>query len=108
MVCPFFFRKRMITVLVEHFLSPEGKEHFPDWLNKVKMKLAHFEGFISLQQVWDVEDRERILLELKFSTLNQLKKWASSSEHNAMIDVIKPFQIQKQRSQIFSDKKSVK
>ncbi len=91
----------MIVVFVEHFLDEEGRRYFSDWIEEVDEVLQEFEGFISIQQLTDVEDPERCALLLQFERLDLLRAWADSDEHDRMIERLAPYQTRTQTSEIF-------
>ena len=76
----------MVIVLVEHFLSEEGQRYFPEWIEEIAEVLRGFEGFISIRQLTDVENPERCHLLLRFESLDLLRAWADSEEHDQMIE----------------------
>ena len=95
----------MITVIVEHYLNEEGKTVFSSWVNELKKILKPYKGYVSLDQLIDVEDESRTLLELKFENMELLRYWSKSKEHDQAIAQLLEYRIKKQKSQIFKYKK---
>lgn len=91
----------MIVVHVQHFLTPEGRQRFDDWLRAVAGALQDFDGFRSLRRLRPVDAPDECHLLLTFASLDQLRTWADSETHDALIERLKPFRLRKQRSQIF-------
>ncbi|NGP89916.1 antibiotic biosynthesis monooxygenase family protein [Fodinibius halophilus] len=91
-----------VVVIVEHFLNRDGREYFDDWIEEVRNVLDSYEGFRSLQRIFDPQQNDRTLLYLTFEELDQLREWSSSDDHEAMLDLIIPYQQQKQESQIYT------
>ncbi|MEO1449210.1 MAG: hypothetical protein AAFV07_06750 [Bacteroidota bacterium] len=90
----------MILVFVEHYLSEEGRSYFPTWLKEIRAALEAFQGYLSLRQLTDVQAPDRSLLELKFESLELLRIWAKSPEHDREIEKLIPYRLRKQHSQI--------
>lgn len=90
----------MVIVLVEHFLNAAGKTYFPSWIKETKALLQHYQGFISLDEL-KLLNEERSHLLLRFQSLELLRIWSKSDDHNRMIEKIGPYRLQKQQSQIF-------
>ena len=91
----------MIGVLVEHFLDPEGKALFSQWIQRIKLPLSQFEGYVDIQELRDVEHEGRSLLYLRFHSLEELRNWAKSEAHELALAELKPYMEKKQKSQIF-------
>lgn len=91
----------MIIVLVEHFLNEEGQQYFPTWIEEIAEVLQDFDGFISIRQLTDIDKPERCQLLLRFESLDLLRRWADSAEHDHMIERLSPYQKRKQQSEIF-------
>ena len=75
----------MILVFVEHFLNEKGQNYFPEWIKEVKEVLNNFDGYIDLEQLRDIQNEKRSLLQLRFDNIALLKKWAASEVHDQMI-----------------------
>lgn len=91
----------MILVYVQHFLNDEGQRYFPTWLRETADTLRKFEGFVSLSQLVHVEEPEGCYLTLEFTSLDLLRMWSKSEEHDALIAKLAPYRYRKQRSQVF-------
>jgi antibiotic biosynthesis monooxygenase (ABM) superfamily enzyme len=91
----------MIIVFVEHFLSEDGQRYFPTWIEEIAEVLREFEGFISIRQLTDIDNPERCQLLLRFESLDLLRDWADSDEHDRMIERLAPYRKRKQTSEIF-------
>lgn len=91
----------MILVLVEHFLSEEGQQYFPTWIDEIAEVLRDFDGFIFIRQLTDVDEPDRCQLLLRFESLDLLRAWADSEEHDHMIERLSSYQKRKQKSDIF-------
>jgi antibiotic biosynthesis monooxygenase (ABM) superfamily enzyme len=91
----------MIVVLVEHFLSEEGQRYFPTWIEETAEVLRDFDGFVSIRQLTDIDNPERCQLLLRFESLDLLRAWADSEEHDRMIGRLAPYQKREQNSEIF-------
>lgn len=91
----------MILVIVEHFLTEDGKIFFPEWLKLAENELIQYQGFIKIQKIDDVENDQRSLILLQFDKLENLKNWSKSEIHDNCLEQLKPYMIQKQKSQIF-------
>jgi len=91
----------MILVHVQHYLSTEGRNQFDDWLQEVARALQHFDGFISITRMEPIEAVDECHLLLKFESLNLLRQWSNSSEHDQMISRLAPYRQKPQRSRIF-------
>ncbi len=91
----------MILVIVEHFLSPAGKAYFPEWVVETRQILQHFDGFIKLEMIRSISNKEGTFLMLQFKDMERLHHWASSFEHNQMLEKLAPFRLHKQQSSIF-------
>ena len=72
----------MIVVHVQHYLNKEGSDYFPEWLGSVANTIQIFEGFVTISQLTDVENKEACHLLLTFDSLPQLRNWSKSQEHN--------------------------
>lgn len=94
-------RDSMVLVIVEHFLTDEGMDFFPKWIEQTRNILEKSEGFISLNQVESVPHENRTLLLLKFQSLSKLKVWSSSQEHKQILEKLIPYRLVKQKSQIY-------
>ncbi len=94
----------MIMVLIEHFLNEQGREYLPHWLGELRPILRDVEGFRSVQQLQLIHTNpNRAHLVLKFQTLEQLKVWSRSEEHQYYLEKLAPFMLQKPHSQIFEE-----
>ena len=91
----------MVFVYVQHFLDEEGRRYFPTWLRETADVLRTFEGFVSIEQLKHVEEPEGCSLGLRFTSLDLLRVWSRSREHDALITKLGPYRYQKQRSQVF-------
>lgn len=91
----------MVFVIVEHFLTDEGMDFFPKWIQQTRNTLEKFEGFISLDQIQSVPHENRTLLLLKFQSLSKLRVWSSSSAHQQALEELVSFRLVKQKSQIY-------
>ena len=91
----------MIIVLVEHYLTDEGRKEFPEWIDRVRVIVKEFEGYISLKHLIDVQNEARSLLELRFESLELLRKWSKSEAHDKAILELLEVRVKKQYSQIF-------
>lgn len=91
----------MIIVHVEHFLNKAGQEIFSAWLEEGAEALRAFQGFITIQALTHVEHPTECHLLLKFESLALLRTWASSDEHDRLIEKLAPYRNKKQRSIIF-------
>ena len=92
----------MIIVFVEHFLNKEGQNIFPNWISNTEQLLQNYDGFISVKQLVDIQNKERSLLELRFSNMEFLKKWSASSEHNQAMMELTKYRVKKQFSQLLT------
>lgn len=96
----------MIMVLIEHFLTTEGRAYLAHWVDELCPILEEFEGFRSVQQLQLIHTNpNRAHLALKFQTLEQLKTWARSEEHQQHLEKLAPYMLQKPHSQIFEEVK---
>ncbi len=93
-------KENSVLIIVEHFLSSEGRSYFDEWLEEVYKTLQKFEGYRSIRRIYDTGNNERTLLHLRFSELDLLRSWSSSEEHDEMLDSIRPDQLEKQKSQV--------
>ena len=91
----------MILVYVQHFLNDEGQRYFPLWVAETADTLRAFGGFISIKQLEHVEEPEGCYLALEFTSLDLLRVWSKSEEHDALIAKLRPYRYQRQRSQVF-------
>lgn len=91
----------MVFVYVQHFLNEEGQRYFPIWLVETADTLCSFDGFISVKQLASIEEPEGCYLGLEFTSLDLLRRWSRSQEHDALIAKLAPYRHKKQRSQIF-------
>ena len=91
----------MILVYVQHFLDGEGQRYFPTWLQETADVLRSFEGFVLLRQLTRVDESEGCYLGLEFASLDLLRVWSKSKEHDALIAKLAPYRLHKQRSQVF-------
>ncbi|UOB16755.1 hypothetical protein [Abyssalbus ytuae] len=91
----------MIKVFVEHFLNDQGKEYFPSWINEASEVLKNYEGFIEVKQIQDINDEKRLHLLLSFKNFKLFMEWVSSKDHEDVLAKLKPYMLQKQKSQIF-------
>ncbi|NBC19390.1 MAG: hypothetical protein GVY18_18955 [Bacteroidetes bacterium] len=91
----------MIVVHVQHFLTPEGQQYFDDWLRAVAAALQDVDGFQSLRRLRPVDASDECHLLLTFASLDQLRAWAASETHDALLDRLEPFRLKTQRSRIF-------
>lgn len=91
----------MVLVIVEHFLTDEGMNFFPQWIEQTRHMLEKFEGFISINQVESVPHENRTLLLLNFQSLSKLKVWSSSQDHKQILEKLTPYRLVKQKSQIY-------
>ena len=91
----------MILVIVEHFLTDDGMKFFPEWIRKTNEILLSFEGFISLEQIESIPNENRTLLLLRFTSIEQLRAWSSSSAHQQALDELMPYRLVKQKSLIY-------
>lgn len=94
----------MILVIVEHFLNEAGRQYFSRWLEEIETVLKNYEGFQSIEQIQKIEEPESVHLLMHFSSIDLLRKWAKSQEHDDMLGRLKPFMVQKQKSLIFQKK----
>lgn len=92
----------MVIVLVEHFLTDEGKRLLPAWIDSVREALGDYPGFVGIEQIKDEADANRTLLFLQFDTLENLRHWTRSEAHESLLAELEPRMVQKQKSQIFS------
>ena len=94
----------MIVVHVQHFLNDEGRTHFPDWIARVEATLQRFTGFRSIRQLTPIDEPEACHLLLEFETLELLRIWSTSPEHDQHIEELIPYRLRKQQSTIFEAK----
>lgn len=90
-----------MVVIVKHYLNQEGKAFFPSWINSARKVLKEFQGFVSIEQIIPLEDENQSMLLLRFKSHSQLKIWATSAEHEILMDSLKPYMISKQKSEFF-------
>lgn len=94
----------MIMVLIEHFLTVEGRAYLPHWVDELCPILAEFEGFKSVKQLQLIHTNpNRAHLVLKFENIEQLKAWARSEAHQHHLEKLAPYMLQKPHSQIFEE-----
>ncbi len=91
----------MIVVHVQHYLNKEGVDYFPKWLESVANTIQTFEGFVTISQLTDVENKEACHLLLMFDSLPQLRNWAKSQEHDDLIAKFAPYRLRKQTSEVY-------
>ena len=91
----------MIIVVVEHFLNEDGQQYFPTWIDEIAEVLRDVDGFISIRQLTDIDHPERCSLLLRFESMDLLREWADSDEHDRMIERLAPYRKRKQTSQLF-------
>ena len=91
----------MIGVFIEHFLNAAGRTYFPLWIQQIETVLCEFEGFISVNQLKDLENEGRTLLFLNFANLDSLNAWAQSEAHGQELAKLEKFMIRKQESRTF-------
>lgn len=91
----------MIKVIVEHFLTEQGRDEFSNWILAVQIELKKFKGFISINELIDIQNTLRSILILEFDSYENLKVWSSSISHELMLAQLRPMMIKKQQSQIF-------
>ena len=92
----------MIYVLVEHFLDDAGRAYFSDWVEELRPILDKFDGYQTLELLQDITEASRSVLLLRFASMPQLRAWANSSAHTEALSRIRPYQVRKQVSQIFT------
>ena len=90
----------MVIAFVEHFLSQEGMLFFPQWITETDEVLSSFQGYAGLEIVNDLEHTDRILLFLRFDTVENLRLWSNSDKHAIQIGKLKPHMLEKPKSQI--------
>lgn len=93
----------MVTVLVEHYLNDEGKRYFSNWIDEVELVLKEISGFRSIRQVYKAGEESKSFLILEFEDYELLKLWSGSKKHELLINRLKPYMVEKQRSSIFID-----
>lgn len=90
-----------MLVIVEHFLNEEGKLFFPSWFEKAKAALVTYQGFQWAELLEDIEVPGRTLILFRFASQDDLKIWANSSDHLQLLEILKPFMLQKQESKLY-------
>jgi antibiotic biosynthesis monooxygenase (ABM) superfamily enzyme len=93
--------RHMIMVHVEHYLNEAGRDYFPHWVKNAATILPRFNGYISIRQIVLIADTNTCHVLLEFGALDLLREWSSSQEHQDLITLLVPYQLQKWRSQIF-------
>lgn len=100
----------MITVIVEHFLTKEGQQYFPEWITHVKKLLEKNSAFVSISKVAviSVADKQTIethrsVLELKFSALEALKIWVATEEHKQILELLNIYTLKSRKTIIYGD-----
>ena len=91
----------MILVIVEHFLSDEGKKIFPEWLKKADSILQSFAGYQSIGKLEQLDYPDSCLLLLRFDCIDNLKIWSGSEEHNKLLSELLPYRFEKHQSRIY-------
>lgn len=91
----------MLLIVVEHFLTADGKYYFPEWIEQVHEKLKAFDGFLSIEIIQDVEVTSRDLLLMRFENMELLRQWSNSQVHADMLTMLRPYMMKRQKSQIF-------
>lgn len=89
-------------VIVEHHLNPAGIAYSPAWVEEVGEVLGSWPGFISIQPIQKVDDTDVCCLLMLFRSLAELRAWSASEQHTTVLNLIKPYQLQKQRSQLYT------
>ncbi|MGR3809941.1 antibiotic biosynthesis monooxygenase family protein [Jiulongibacter sp. NS-SX5] len=90
----------MITAFIEHTLTVEGEQYFDKWIIQERERLQHFQGFEGIERVSDIQNPERILLFLRFDTVENLKNWSKSAEHGELLANLQKFMKAKPISQL--------
>ncbi|MAX80152.1 MAG: hypothetical protein CL843_08245 [Crocinitomicaceae bacterium] len=90
-----------MIVIIEHYLTPEGKAYFPSWLKAAKKLLEPYKGFEKLEHIQLVKEPERTLILLRFASAAELMVWGKSDDHADLLKLLEPYMIQKQYSQQF-------
>ncbi len=94
----------MVTVVVKHYLTSEGRRYFPSWIEEGKHVLDSFEGFRSIIQVEELQAGHTTCLLMTFDSMEELKTWSSSTAHDQLMDKLRPFMKRDQQSRIFVEK----
>lgn len=94
----------MVTVLVKHYLTSEGRRYFPSWIDEGKEVLDDFDGFHAIRQVEEVRSGHETCLIMNFKSLEQLNTWSSSRAHHELMKKLNPFMKRGPQSRIFVDK----
>ena len=83
----------MIHVLVEHFLSEPGSAYFDEWVTGVRERASKYNGFVSTKRAKVIKAPEKTVIFLEWESGEALAAWRSSQDHEEILKLLHPFQI---------------
>lgn len=90
-----------MIVLVEHFLNDEGVAFFGHWVDMARIELKKYPGFTSIHRLENTGEPSKSYLLLEFESMQALRNWSESHEHEVLLSKLKPFMLAEQKSQLF-------
>ena len=86
----------MIVLLVEPFLTEEGRARFPLWVHDIGTVVSRFPGFIDIRQMTRLDAPERCFFMLTFDTPEHVKGWIDSAERQELLARMGPYRLKEQ------------
>jgi hypothetical protein len=83
----------MIIKHAQHFLTPEGKVFFNNWVKELQAIAKKQIGF---EHVWPMvsgEQQEEIHLFMIFADESAYQRWVSGDAHEGILNQLKPYQV---------------
>lgn len=96
-----FYREfLLIKLTIKYFLTPEGFDCFPMWVDEVKKAVSLQSGFVTIQHY---QEQGNPVVVLIFENSDKLNQWAETDVHDALYERIadhflKPLEVVKEET----------
>ena len=87
----------MLVLLVEHFLTAEGRARFPAWVHEIGAGASRFPGFVDIRQMTRLDAPERCFFMLSFASPEHAQAWIASPQRQELLARMGPYRLQEQR-----------
>jgi len=86
----------MLVLLVEHFLTAEGRARFPAWVREIEEAASRFPGFVDIRQMTRLDAPERCFFMLMFASPEHAESWIDSPQRQALLARMGPYRLKEQ------------
>src|SRR5262249_25543427 len=88
----------VIEIVVEHFLTDEGRQRFPAWIHEIGRLASRYPGFVDIQQTTPLDEPDRCLFRMSFKTRQDAQLWITSTHRQDVLALMEPQRVAELRA----------